>query len=140
MRRLLLLTFVCLAVVLGLWAYWTAGVGRAPELRPTNEAPEPTLATDAPTVRPPASEVPEVAAVRDEVPVNTVEVPPAPPLEPGGLVVEVVDSAGEPVAGVTVELELRVAGMGEDGVGSAVSRAPDGLARIDLSEATEVRE
>ena len=104
MRRLLIPAFVCLAVLVGLWAYRNASEVRTPELRRTVEAPAPSPATDEPNVRQPVREELVVDAVRDEA--QTDRDPQTQPFEPGGLVIEVVDSAGEPVAGVTVELEL----------------------------------
>jgi protocatechuate 3,4-dioxygenase beta subunit len=56
------------------------------------------------------------------------------PLPAGGLRVRVLDAAGNPAAGVRVELHLSVANMGSGAQAHADTRAPDGRARLDLGE------
>lgn len=127
------LAFVVLVVVLVLAM---RGIREPATRRAPTEADPRTAAESDTLVEPVSAPVPVRTGVESGSRGTEEEPRPA---EPPGLLVRVVDAAGEPATGVSVSLRMRVGGQGEGRKGAGTSRAPDGLARIDLTDLAELR-
>ena len=142
-----LASLLLLIILLGLGWLATRTDSPAPAVEPAAAPIEPTVASVQPS---PVSALPETGALRSEEPAGEsptsaeqptaeTEVAALEPLESGGLLVRVLDSAGQPSPNVQVSLFMRVTGAGSDDRGRTMSRAPDGLARIELKDLDQLR-